>query len=88
MEFIKNRKLKNFIYINLGVALMAFAYTFFVDSNELIIGGVGGIATLLKNVFDKAFSVHIDSSMFIFVLNMLLLLVALLFVGKDFFYKT
>ena len=88
MEFIKNRKLKNFIYINLGVALMAFAYTFFVDSNELIIGGVGGIATLLKNVFDKAFSVHIDSSVFIFVLNMLLLLVALLFVGKDFFYKT
>ncbi len=90
MDILKNKKIKNFLYINLGVMLMAFAYTFFVDSNELIIGGVGGIATLLKNVFETTLNInfHIDSSLIILVLNLLLLVIALLFVGKEFFYKT
>lgn len=84
-------KIKDFLTINLGVFLMAFAYSLFIDPNNLIIGGVGGLATILKTIFEgqKIFGViPITSSLLILIFNLILLVFALIFIGKNFFLKT
>lgn len=90
MKKITKKQFKDFLLINLGVMLMAFAYTFFIDINNLIIGGVGGIATILKDILGDftIFGVEIHSSLIILIINILLLLLALVFIGKEFFLKT
>lgn len=83
-QYFTKRKIKEFFLINLGVCLMAFAYSVLLDPNNVIIGGIGGIATILKDVGgDK-----IPSSLIILILNIVLLFVGLFFVGKSFFLKT
>lgn len=90
VNIFKNKKIRDFLIINLGVFIMAAAYSIFIDSNNLIIGGVGGIATILKSALSefKIFGMTIHSSLIIFVLNMVLLIFSLFFIGKDFFLKT
>lgn len=61
---------------------MAAAYSLLLDPNNIVIGGVGGIATIMKDI------TGISSSLFIFILNGVLLIVALIFVDRSFFLKT
>lgn len=81
-KIFTKRNLKEFFFINIGVLLMAAAYSFLLDPNNIVIGGVGGIATILKDV------TGISSSLFILILNGVLLIVALIFVDRSFFLKT
>lgn len=64
---------------------MAMAYSSLIDRNKLVIGGVGGIATILSNAIT---GLKINSSFIILIINVVLLLIALIFVGKKFFLKT
>lgn len=64
---------------------MAMAYSILIDRNKLVIGGVGGIATILSNAIT---GLKINSSFIILIINLVLLLIALIFVGKKFFLKT
>lgn len=83
-EYFTKQKIEEFILINIGIFLVALSFTFFLDKNDLIFGGVGGIGVILKNVFgDK-----IPTSIIIFVINGILLLISLIFLGKSFFFKT
>ena len=82
---ITKKHIKDFLTINLGVFLMAMAYSVLIDRNKLVIGGVGGIATILSNAIT---GLKINSSFIILIINVLLLLIALIFVGKKFFLKT
>ena len=84
------QKIKDFIVINFGLILMAIGYSIFVDPNNLIIGGVGGIATLLKDVLGEVtiLGLHIKSSYIIFILNMILLIFGYFFISRSFFIKT
>lgn len=84
------QKIKDFIVINFGLILMAIGYSIFVDPNNLIIGGVGGIATLLKDVLGEVtiLGLHIKSSFIIFILNMILLIFGYFFISRSFFIKT
>lgn len=82
---ITKKHIKDFLTINLGVFLMAMAYSILIDRNKLVIGGVGGIATLLSNAIT---GLKINSSFIILIINVVLLLIALIFVGKKFFLKT
>ena len=82
---ITKKHIKYFITINLGVFLMAMAYSILIDRNKLVIGGVGGIATILSNAIT---GLKINSSFIILIINLVLLLIALIFVGKKFFLKT
>lgn len=82
---ITKKHIKDFLTINLGVFLMAMAYSILIDRNKLVIGGVGGIATILSNAIT---GLKINSSFIILIINVLLLLIALIFVGKKFFLKT
>lgn len=82
---ITKKHIKDFLTINLGVFLMAMAYSILIDRNKLVIGGVGGIATILSNAITW---LKINSSFIILIINVVLLLIALIFVGKKFFLKT
>ena len=82
---ITKKHIKDFLTINLGVFLMAMAYSIVIDRNKLVIGGVGGIATILSNAIT---GLKINSSFIILIINVVLLLIALIFVGKKFFLKT
>lgn len=82
---ITKKYIKDFLIINLGVFLMAMAYSILIDRNKLVLGGVGGIATILSNAIIK---LEINSSFIILIINLILLLMALIFVGKSFFLKT
>ena len=88
MNYIKNhltkQKIKEFILINIGVFLVALSFTFFLDKNDLIFGGVGGIGVILKNLFGE----KIPSSIIVLILNLILLLISLILLGKSFFLKT
>lgn len=79
---ITKRKVKEFLLINLGVFLMAAAYSLLLDPNHVIVGGVGGISTIVSA------ELHVSSSLVMLILNLILLVFALIFVGKDFFIKT
>lgn len=82
---ITKKHIKDFLTINLGVFLMAMAYSILIDRNKLVIGGVGGIATILSNAIT---GLKINSSFIILIINVVLLIIALIFVGKKFFLKT
>ena len=82
---ITKKHIKDFLTINLGVFLMAMAYSSLIDRNKLVIGGVGGIATILSNAIT---GLKINSSFIILIINLVLLIIALIFVGKKFFLKT
>lgn len=90
INILKNKKIKDFLVINLGVFIMAAAYSLFIDSNNLIVGGVGGIATILKSALRDVtlFGMPIGSSLIILVINIILLILSLFFISKDFFFKT
>lgn len=91
-KYFTKTNIKKFLMINLGVILMAFAYAIFVDPHRLIIGGVGGVSTLLSKLDFFSF-LHITiagtefgtSSIIMLVLNILLLVVAIVLVNKKFF---
>ena len=89
------KKIKQFLMINLGVILMALAYAVFVDPHNLIIGGTSGLGTLFSGfeflsflkfrLFDVTFG---TSQIIMLALNIVLLLFALLFVNKEFFFNS
>ena len=89
-EVLNKKKIKEFLTINFGVFLMAIAYGIFIDPNNLVIGGVGGLATVIREALANVtiFGMHITSSFLILTLNIILLIFAVIFIGKSFFLKT
>lgn len=81
------QKIKEFLLINLGVFIMAAAYSILLDPNKIIVGGVGGLATILSIMVEKS-GHSFSPSIFIAVINIVLLILALIFVSKEFFIKT
>ncbi|HHU55346.1 MAG TPA: YitT family protein [Acholeplasmataceae bacterium] len=79
---MNKRKVLEWVYITIGVAIAAFPFSFFLNPINLVIGGVAGIGTILTATF------HIDTAFIILVINIILLLIGLVFLGKDFFLKT
>ncbi|QWB95650.1 YitT family protein [Mycoplasmatota bacterium] len=73
-------KVREILEITLGVVIMSLGFYFFLLPLNLIVGGVMGISVLLQNV--------IPVSVFIYIANILLLIVGLIFLGKVFFMKT
>ena len=65
-----------------GNALLAFLVAAFVIPHDLIMGGATGIGILIGKLLP------VDTALAVFVLNIILLLVGLLVLGKQFFFKT
>ena len=66
--------------ISAGVILLSLGFYFFLLPMNLVIGGVMGISVILKDL--------IPVSTFIFIANILLLVLGAIFLGKVFFLKT
>ena len=60
-----------------GCLIVALSYNIFIASNDLVPGGVGGIAVIINNLFG------IDNSTVILVLNLFLLCLSLVLLGKE-----
>lgn len=78
------RKIKEYIFVTLGVMLIAFSFSFFIDPYSLDIGGVSGLAVIFKVITGK----ETWSWLFILIFNVLLLIIGLIFLGKNFLLKT
>ena len=73
-------KIMEILEITAGVVLLSLGFYFFLLPMNLVIGGVMGISVILREV--------IPVSTFLFITNILLLVVGGLFLGKVFFLKT
>lgn len=65
---------KEYFWMTVGVMLVALSFSFFLDPYNLVIGGVGGIAIIFKQ--------YMDTSLMILIINVFLLIIALIFLGK------
>ena len=76
----KNNRLnlKNWLFMNLGVLLMAIGIYFFKAPNGFATGGVSGVAIILANVFPV-----LTQSVYMMIINVLLLIVGLIVLGKE-----
>ncbi len=80
---IKNKKIKEFLLMNLGTVLMGFAIYFFKFPNNFSTGGVSGISTLLS-----PFIAGMSPGLIMMIINVLLLGVGFILIGHDFTFKT
>jgi len=76
--------LKSYLYVTLGVLLTSFSFSFFLEPFNIVTGGVSGISIIIKNLTNEYF----NTAIFILFLNIVLLIVGLIFIGKEFFMKT
>lgn len=79
---ISKKRIKEIININIGLLVATFAFSFFLDSNKLVIGGTGGIGTIFSAL------TPLNTSLVILIFNVALLIIGLFALGKAFFVKT
>lgn len=75
-------KLKSFLFIILGTMTTGFAISVFLTPNKIVGGGVSGISTILFH------TLHIPTGLSFIVLNLVLLLLGIKILGKEFIVKT
>ncbi len=83
---IKNRLIQ-YIYISLGVIILNIGFYFFLDPAKLVLGGMMGVSTILTPFFDKI-GTWFTASIFLFIVNVICLIIGGILLGKDFFLKT
>ena len=80
-NIIAKYKSKSFLirimYLLVGIFIVSIAYNVFIAPNKLVPKGVGGIAVILNSTLGW------NNSTLIFILNGILLLASLIFLGKD-----
>lgn len=71
------KKIINCSILTFGLFLAAFSFNLFLAPNNLVAGGVSGLALIINKIFS------INESLFIMISNLLLLGVSFLFLGKE-----
>ena len=71
--------------LTLGASLVAFGIYFFKIQNHFSTGGVSGLSIVLANVFNAAW---LTEGALLTGINVLLIILGLIIVGKDFTFKT
>ncbi len=74
----KRLTLKTWLFMNLGILLMAIGIYFFKAPNSFATGGVSGMAIILSNVFP-----FLTQSVYMMIINVLLLIVGVIVLGKE-----
>lgn len=72
---MKKKTIRLFILV-LGMAILALNYNLFLIPNDFVIGGISGIAIILKHFF------NLEPNLFISFSSIILLILSLLFLGK------
>lgn len=80
-----SQKLKNFLVLTLGSTLVAIGVHFFKNPNEFATGGVTGIGIILGKLIPASV---LNVNYLTVIVNVLILVIGLLFVGKSFTIKT
>ena len=73
----KKSRIKRILQFTIGCLIISIAYNIFITSNNLVPGGVGGIAIIINNLFG------IENSTVIFCLNIILLTISYFLLGKE-----
>lgn len=81
--FFSKKFLKEFFYINIGVILLAVSVIFVYDINNVSSGGASTLGIVLQRIIKVG-----PTSLYIFLLNLILLAIGGVFLGKEFFLKT
>lgn len=74
---------KEYLLITLGVLMVAAGIYFFKFPNNFSTGGVSGISVILNKIFPS-----ISKSLFVLIVNTVLLILGFLVLGKSFAFKT
>lgn len=82
-KLLQSKKLNEFLVLNLGSLLSAVGIYFFKFPNNFSTGGVSGLAVVLSPFFP-----NISAASLMFIMNMGLLILGFLFLGKSFGVKT
>ena len=81
VDEVENKDLiKRYIMLIIGIFVYALAYNTFLVPNNLVVGGSGGIALLVKD--------YIDTSIVIMIVSIVALLLSYIFLGKKFAINT
>ena len=70
-------KFKNWMYMNVGIVMIACATYFFLVPNHFVTGGVTGLSTIL------GFMTPISTSTWLMCLNICMLVIGFIFLGKQ-----
>lgn len=79
---LKMKKIENYFYLIIGLLLAAISFNLFLAPHNLAAGGVSGLALIIHKLW------NINESIFILVINTILLLLSYLLLGKEMTRKT
>lgn len=85
MKDLKKKGISTFkmvLFVLLGNALLAFVVAAFIIPHNIIMGGTTGIAIVLNKTFG------IDTALIVFILNVILLFLGLIVIGKKLFFTS
>ena len=71
------QKIKKYGNVAIGIFLVAISYNLFFSPCDLDTGGISGLAIVIKKLF------FINESIFIFIMNFLLLILSYIILGKE-----
>ena len=71
------KKIKRYFNFTVGCFLVAIAYNLLLASNNLVPGGVSGLAVVLHYLF------KINNALFVFIVGVLLLMISYVLLGKE-----
>ncbi len=74
--------MKKWIKFILGITIVAFSFNLFCVRDNLASTGIGGLSIVINNF------IKIDTSLFVGVVNIFLIILSFIFLGKDDTYKT
>ena len=80
-EKSKLRTIRDFLLINVGLLMLAVGIYFFKAPNGFATGGVSGVGILLAHLPFSA-ELHITQSTYVMVINVILLVLGVIFLGK------
>lgn len=81
------RKLNQYFQISLGVLLLDLGFYFFLDPAKLVTGGMLGLAIVLEPAL-QSIGPWFTTSIFLYIVNIITLIIGGILLGKDFFLKT
>lgn len=76
------------LIMTVGMFITAIAVYYFLVPSKLIVGSISGLSIVISGISETFFGVALPVSTVIFVINAILLVLAYLFIGKEFGSKT
>ena len=86
-KITKKKRFIQYLYISLGVLIVDIGFYFFLNPAKICIGGTMGLAIIVTPFIQNVLP-WFTNSFFLYSTDVILLIISLFFLGKDFFLKT